>query len=107
MHFNVLRERGIDSRRVIIDEAAPLYFVGEEKEYQPMMFIVSDNDMVGRFEQTQLMMRTLSHFEYDTSKISYRLMNGKHCGYVRAKDEAGNSVLGKMIEELILSVNSK
>jgi len=35
-HFNVLRERGLDSRRVIVDEAAPVYFVGLEKEYAPI-----------------------------------------------------------------------
>ena len=31
-HFNVLRERGIDSRRVIIDESAPLYHVGKDEQ---------------------------------------------------------------------------
>ena len=43
-HFNVLRERGIDPRRVIIDEAAPLYHIGTSEGYPPMLFIVSDND---------------------------------------------------------------
>ena len=102
-HFNVLRERGIDSRRVIVDEAAPLFFVGMEESYQPMTFIVSDNDMEARLEQTDLILKTLSHFRYDESKIIKHLMHGKHCAYVRAKDEEGNSVLGKIIEELITS----
>ncbi len=34
-HFNVLCERGIDSRRCIIDEAAPLYHINEYGE-QPL-----------------------------------------------------------------------
>ncbi len=94
-HFNVLRERGIDSRRVIIDEAAPLYHIGKAESYPPMLFIVSDNDMKNRYEQTQLVLSTLKHFEYDESKIYYRLMNGTHCHYT--KKEA----FGKMICEFI------
>ena len=27
-HFNVQRERGLDPRRVIIDEATPIYHIG-------------------------------------------------------------------------------
>ncbi len=94
-HYNVLRERGIDSRRVIIDEAAPLYHIGNADSYPPMMFIVSDNDMKNRYEQTQLTISTLKHFVYDESKIYYRLMNGTHCHY--SKTEA----FGKMVCEFI------
>ncbi len=80
-HFNVLRERGIDPRRVIIDEAAPLFHIGKADDYPPMMFIVSDNDMKNRYEQTQLTISTLNHFEYDARKIHYRLLHGTHCHY--------------------------
>ncbi len=80
-HFNVLRERGIDSRRVIVDESAPLFHIGKANSYPPMMFIVSDNDMENRYEQTQLVLSTLKHFKYDEGKIYYRLMHGKHCHY--------------------------
>ena len=80
-HFNVLRERGIDPRRVIIDEAAPMYHIGKAIDYLPMMFIVSDNDMKNRYEQTQVTLSTLRHFEYDESKIYYQLMHGTHCHY--------------------------
>ena len=45
-HFNVLKSRGIDSRRIIVDETAPLYHIGRDPEYPPMIFIVSDNDIV-------------------------------------------------------------
>ena len=94
-HFNVLRERGIDSRRVIIDEAAPLYHIGKAESYPPMIFIVSDNDMKNRFEQTQLTISTLKHFEYDESKIYYRLMHGTHCHYSHKVE------FGKIICEFI------
>ena len=34
-HFNVLKYSGKDSRRVIVDETAPLYFIGLEEKYLP------------------------------------------------------------------------
>ncbi len=80
-HFNVLRERGIDSRKVVIDDAAPLYYIGDAAEYPPMLFIVSDGDMENRYEQTQLVLSTLKHFGYDENKICYKLMHGGHCHY--------------------------
>ena len=46
-----------------------------------MIFIVSDNDMINRYEQTQLTISTLKHFGYDERKIQYRLMHGTHCQY--------------------------
>ena len=94
-HFNVLRERGIDSRRVIIDEAAPIYHIGKAVSYPPMMIIVSDNDMKNRYEQTQLTISTLKHFEYEESKIYYRLMHGTHCHYSATVE------FGKIICEFI------
>ena len=94
-HFNVLTERGIDSRRIIVDEAAPLFHIGKAESYPPMMFIVSDNDMKNRYEQTQLTISTLKHFEYDESKIYYRLMHGTHCHYSATEE------FGKIICEFV------
>lgn len=94
-HFNVLKERGIDPRRVIIDEAAPLFHVGKAAEYPPIFFIVSDNDIKSRYEQTQLMLSTLKHFEYDESKVCYRLMHGGHC------EHSSTATFGEMICDFI------
>ena len=99
-HFNVLRERGIDTRRVMIDDSAPLYHIDKE-DYPPMCFVVSDNDLPGRLEQMQLLLATLRHWGYDESKITYHLMHGKHCAYCKATDEQGKPVLGKMILKFI------
>ena len=90
-HFNVLTERGVDSRRIIVDEAAPLFHIGKAAGYPPMMFIVSDNDMKNRYEQTQLVLSTLKHFEYNESKIYYKLMHGSHCHYSE-KEEFGRII---------------
>ena len=100
-HFNVLKEKGIDSRRIIVDETAPLYFIGMEDQYPPMLFIVSDNDMENRLEQTNLVISTLKHFRYDMSKVHYKLMNSTHCAYRRKFDENNKNELGKVIIEFI------
>ena len=99
-HFNVLRERGLNPKRIIIDEASPLYHVDDSRSYPPMLVIVSDNDIKNRYEQTMLLMSTLKHFGH-TENVKLTVMQGKHCAYVRAVDENGDSVLGKMVLELI------
>ena len=101
-HFNVLHERGLDTRRVIIDESAPLYHVGESEQYPPMLIIVSDNDMQNRYEQTMLLVSTLKHFGH-CENVQLKVMNGKHCGYLRRTDENGDSILGKIVTEFIVS----
>lgn len=100
-HFNYLKYNGIDSRRVIVDETAPLYHMGTAEKLAPMIFIVSDNDMENRYEQTMLVMSTLRHFRYDESKIRLKVMHGTHCQYVSKKDEDGASIFGKICEDFI------
>lgn len=95
-HFNVLKELGKDSKRIIVDETAPMYFVGMEETYSPMLFIVSDNDMFGRYEQTMLMVKTLEHFGH-ADKVHTQVMHGSHCAYVYKADEDGEGVLAKVI----------
>ena len=98
-HFNVLKFAGVDPRRVIVDETAPLYYIGLEPTYPPMRFIVSDNDMKGRYEQTMLLLSALSHFEYQG--FDHRVMQGKHCAYCKQQDENGESIFGQMIYDFI------
>ena len=100
----LLRERGIDPRFIRVDEAAPLYHIGEAAQYPPMHFIVSDNDIANRYEQTMLVLGTLKHLGYDMSRVSYRVMHGKHCQYVRELDEKGESIFGKMTLEFFQSL---
>ncbi|MBQ8310146.1 MAG: alpha/beta hydrolase [Clostridia bacterium] len=100
-HFNVLRERGIDSRRVIVDESAPLWHIGTAPAYAPMLFIVSDNDMQNRPEQTELTLSTLRHFGYDRDCINLIVAHGNHCAYVSRKEETGDSTFANMITPFI------
>lgn len=99
-HFNVLRERGIDSRRVIIDESAPLYHIGTSPEYPPMLFIVADQDMPGRYEQTMLVLATLRDFGYDMSKVEHKVMHATHTAYY---DENGKHLYAELVCDYIMS----
>ncbi len=81
-HFNVLRERGIDSRRVVIDEAAPIYHIEEYVKKPKMMIFVSEKDIYNRLEQTTLLISTLKDFHYPTELVTYHYMeNYGHCEY--------------------------
>ncbi len=100
-HFNVLRERGVDTRRLVVDEAAPLYHIGCAEQIAPMLFIVSDNDMENRWEQTMLVLSTLKHFRYDPSRIQLKVMHGSHCHYVVIPKEDGGSTFADIVQEYI------
>ena len=107
-HFNILsKERGTDRRRIIVDEAAPLYHIGVEKEYPRMIFIVSDNDISNRLEQTKLVLSTMRDFGYDMGKVGFRLMHGNHCAYVKEVYENGTSPMANMVAEFILAPTKK
>ena len=99
-HFNVLAEQGKDSRRIIIDETASMYFVGTAEKYSPMLFIVSDNDIFGRYEQTMLMINTMQHFGHK-DKVFLEVMHGGHCEYVGKEDENGEGILGNLIVNFV------
>lgn len=101
-HFSVLKERGIDSRRVIIDESAPIYHITAGRNYAPMQIIVAENDMRNRFEQTQLMISTLKHLGCEEEKIDYRFMPGcEHVEYINQFNEDGSSVFADLIYDFI------
>ena len=99
-HFNVLKEFGKDARRLIVDETAPMYFVGEAEKYSPMLFIVSDDDMFARYEQTVLMVKTLEHFGHKDN-VYLQVLHGKHCEHTYKADENCEGVLGNIINDFI------
>ena len=101
-HFNVLKERGIDSRRVIIDETAPIYHITAGRNYAPMLIITAENDMRNRAEQTALMISTLKHLGCEDEKIDFRCVPGcKHVEYVETIDENGNNKFAEMVFDFV------
>ena len=98
-HFAILQERGLDSRRVIVDEAAPLYHICPDRTYPPMVFIVSDQDIPCRLEQIQLMLAAMKHLGCGAN-ARLQVLSGLHVAHDNAFDPEGNSVFGKLILKL-------
>ena len=103
VHFNVLKECGIDPRRVIIDERAPLYHVGESTDYPTMQIIVSDNDIENRKEETELLVGALKRFGYDMKKLTYTKTCGTHVWYVTKVDDDNKNEFAKLIIPFVTS----
>lgn len=99
VHFNVLRERGVDTRRVIVDEAAPMYHVGLAEKYPPMRFVLAEEDMQNRHEQTVLMMSTLKHFGYEN--YDHIIRPGRHCKYLRRENDRGENEFAGMVRDFV------
>ena len=95
-HFNVLKERGCDPASVVIDEAAPISHV-KKCEYPPMQFIVSDNDMPGSLEQTEMMIEKLKKCGHEDEKLDYVITHGTHVWYVNRADVSGKNEFAKLI----------
>ena len=51
-HFHVRAERGVPAARLLIDDAAPLYYA--RKNVPPMLLLVGDNDLPARREEAAL-----------------------------------------------------
>ena len=98
-HFNVLRERGLNNKRVIVDEAAPLYFI-ERTEYAPMIILTNEDDIPGRKAQNILVSETMKHLGV-TSPYETRIMPGSHCAYAFADKKTGVIPLAGVVCEFI------
>lgn len=105
VHFNILRERGLDTRLIRVDEAAPLWHVGPvaDPDKLPLVaLIVADNDMENRLEQNRLLRRTMLHLGWPAEKVPFTLMEGYgHTGYNYAVHADGSLVYPPMIEEFV------
>ncbi len=90
-HFNVLRERGLDPRKVVIDEAASIYHIREDSGRPPFLLIAAEHDLPNRLEQTMLFRSTLREFGYDDRKIEFKILQGySHCAYYHAVENGKN-----------------
>lgn len=86
-HFNVLRERGVDSRAERIDEAAPLYYTTQPLD-KPLLLICYEDDMPCRVTQNRLMLESLRHFDPD-APAEIKVLPGGHCAGSSHPDENG------------------
>ena len=99
-HFRVLKERGFDPRRIVVDSAAPLYHVGTVGEVPPILILAADNDISGRVEQLSLLAKTLEDFGH--RNVTFRVLEGfSHCGYCHADDGEGNLFYPKILLDFL------
>lgn len=81
VHYNVLREAGMNPQMVAVDERAPMYHVRADRAYPSMLFLCAERDMPLRYEQTMLMLAALKQFGHG-EKVSFQYMDGyDHCEY--------------------------
>ncbi len=86
-HFNVLRERGLDSRLERIDEASPIYHITPDTKFSRLLLLHYENDMPGRTEQNNLLYFTLKRLVPDADVQMVQLPGG-HCnGSVKANPD--------------------
>ncbi|MBR2048317.1 MAG: alpha/beta hydrolase [Oscillospiraceae bacterium] len=100
-HFSVLEAKGLHPDRIIVDETAPLFYVGLEPRYSPMLILIADQDIGNRYEQTLLLVSTLKQFKIPPEDIVLKVMHGLHCQHTGALDENGESITGRLIDEFI------
>jgi len=91
VHYNILRERGMDNRLIRVDEAAPLYWadasVASWPAHPKIFILYAENDIVNRAEQNELLYRTLLHFGYPADRLRIRCVPGYgHSGYCTDPD---------------------
>ncbi len=85
-HLHVLRERGINTKCINVDSAAPIYFLNENTVFPNALIVVAENDMPCRLEQNLLFIKTAEVFQCPEDKIVYKLMKGyAHCEYTGSK----------------------
>ena len=87
-HFNVLRERGIDTRAERIDEAAPLYYTDKLVAPKPLLLLWYKEDMPCRPEQNRLMLQSLCRCCPDAVIQGVELAGG-HCAGIDKMDTDG------------------
>lgn len=87
-HFEVMARRGDDPRRVMVDEAAPLFFVRDAGPRRPLLLICAERDIPGRVEQNHLLLRTLEVFGADPAQMQMHIMPGcDHVSYLNPENK--------------------
>lgn len=87
-HFNILRERGIDTRLERIDEAAPIYYISEDSDFKNLLMIYYTDDMPCRPEQNRLFYKSVKRIRPD-QRVEIVELPGGHCNGSSNRNENG------------------
>ena len=100
VHFNVLRERGEDSRVERLDDAAPLFFSDGNAAFSKLLLLSYEDDMPCRLTQNRLLCESLRRFGKENVRL--KVLKGVHT-QACLTDKNGNypiaEILLRFIEE--------
>ncbi len=99
-HMTVRKERGIDCKRAVVDEFAPLYHA--RKNAPPILLITGDRnmEMLGRYEENAYMMRMLKVNGHKDTTL-YEIQ-----GYGHGMTSPATPILIRFIEKKLKNINN-
>jgi len=104
-HFNVIKyEKGLDSKKQLIDEFAPLYYVSDDTRFSKMLIVYYTNDIPCRPEQNKLFVKAVKNFNPKADIESVELF-GTHCQGSTSKGEDGIFPFIKVSEKWLKDKN--
>lgn len=102
-HFNVLRERGVDTRLERIDPAAAIYHLSPESDFRHLLLICYENDMPCRPEQNRLFFKSIQRLCPDQHTEFVQLPGG-HCRGSVKRNEKGTFDFNDVLLDFITRV---
>lgn len=98
-HFHILEyERGLNPWIQRIDEAAPIYYVGEGVDFSHILLAAYEEDLPSRIEQNELLVSTIKNFNKEAD-VELHILKSWHCHGSCALDEDGEYELVKVIDK--------
>ncbi len=97
-HFNVRKERGLSDLPVVVDDAAPAYYI--RKDIPRLLLLIGDHDWPARLEENQLMYAQFVQLA-KTDKASFKVITNRDHNAIydripEPKDEAYQAIAGFM-----------
>lgn len=87
VHFNVLKENNLDSRRILVDERAPIYYLNKDVNSKVKFLVFyAEFDLLVRKEETELLKHLMLNYGYKEENLNFHLVkNNKHCQYTHTE----------------------
>lgn len=100
-HFTLLRERGVDPRTIVVDDAAPLRHLGSRAAQAPTLILLASDDIPGRREQTGVLLAALRDFGLADDVRLHVLDGYQHNEYLHDDQPAGQALVTELVLDLV------
>ncbi|MGI6782550.1 MAG: alpha/beta hydrolase [Acholeplasmataceae bacterium] len=83
VHFHVLRESGMDTRRIVVDERAPMYYLTQNVDSKVKFLVFyAEFDLNTRKEETELLKHLMINYGYPKENLNFQYVkDNNHCQY--------------------------